>query len=741
MNNLKFNYDAAEQYLTLLNDNKPIDEIKWQFSFFEENKGGMKGGAFKTLKDAWPMIINKNNSGCGIFVTVNKTDQPAKNGKSKNGDITGIRAVWRDVDKAPSRNPELMPTFKVITSGGKWHDYWIVGSDEIDFQEWDSVMSIMASEYGADKSAIDLSRVLRLPGTYHLKNEPVLVELKTGCRKSPFTWEEIKKAIALVPSKNIVEQIPEEKDEIKKGYPTLLPDEIEAMLVVIPCEDLEQKEWWRLTVSILRCGDSLTGKCKENVFELWDKWSQTGINYNKDENLKIWKDVKGKYLDITEGTLRWYAEKYKWRPSKVRVLIERYIFCQDKPGTFYDTYNGMVLTKDVFIESNLDNFPGGKNTPKANVVFQRHSQKRTVQGYAWLPLPHGEEEELIFEHDKKLYINEWNGFAIAPVVGDISSWLELVKFLIPDEEEREVVFDWMAFTVQHPDKKINFQILHMGQEGVGKDVMYSPLAIIFGDSAEDIDHEKAVSQYEDSWAENKFVTIQEIYKPGDKKFLNALKAKAASTSTGMVRLNIKCQHQVLQPNLVSFVAMSNYEDCVILTETERRYFVVKSFFHPKEGFDYEYLADKWMREGKGASYIFHFLLQRNLSMFDPGKLPLKTKAFYELVKDSRPEFELIIEEWEEMKHSVFNNELICIAEVRRLLFKAGKRNVSNKGIANALNNIGRIKLKKRGQKKVDGKSKKTPYLYSNNPEKYNKLSASELYALWEKRPMFDVDEW
>ena len=48
----------------------------------------------------------------------------------------------------------------------------------------------------------------------------------------------------------------------------------------------------------------------------------------------------------------------------------------------------------------------------------------------------------------------------------------------------------------------------MGNEGVGKDVMYSPLSIICGEYAEDINHEKAVNQFEDSWAKKKFVTIQ-----------------------------------------------------------------------------------------------------------------------------------------------------------------------------------------------------------------------------------------
>ena len=111
---------------------------------------------------------------------------------------------------------------------------------------------------------------------------------------------------------------------------------------------------------------------------------------------------------------------------------------------------------------------------------------------------------------------------------------------------------------------------------------------------------------------------KEIYKPGDKGFLNAIKIMAASTSTGMIRLNRKYLPQILQPNVVSFVAMSNHEDCMALTASARRYFVIKSFFQPKKDFNYDYLADKWMREQDGAAKIFYFLLNRDVSNLTMG---------------------------------------------------------------------------------------------------------------------------
>ena len=734
---LKLDYDAAERYLTLLNGNKPIDNIKFQFTFFDDKKGGMKGYKYGTLKNAWPMITSKNNSGCGIFVTVNRTDKAAINGKSKNDDITGIRAVFRDIDMPPPKDPELKPTFTVMTSEKKWHDYWIVEDGNVNFEDWNKVMSTMVNDYGADRGAKDLARVLRLPGTYHIKNDPVLVTLEIGQRDKLYTWKDINNAFTPKTSKKINKNSSNKISNVNINYPPLLLEEYEEILSIIPCVDLDEKEWWEVATSIRQYSSKLNTTNERRVFENWDRWCMTGNNYDKEKNYKTWEYVKDKYSEITEGTLIWFAKKYGWSPSKDRVLIERYIYSQDGSGSYYDTNTGTIIRKDVFNDTNLREFPGGKNTPKANFVYQSHENKRIVQGYGWLPLPYKRAKELIFEHNGKRYINEWNGFAIDPIEGDISLWMELVEFLIRDKAERDILLDWMAFTVQHPDKKINFQILHMGNEGVGKDVMYSPLSIICGEYAEDIDHEKAVNQFEDSWAKKKFVTIQEIYRPGDKGFLNAIKIMAASTSTGMIRLNRKYLPQILQPNVVSFVAMSNHEDCMALTASARRYFVIKSFFQPKKDFNYDYLADKWMREENGASKIFQFLLNRDVSKFNHGKLPFRTTAFFELVKSSRPDYEIILEEWSETNYKLFGNDLICASGVRKLLMNEFRKNISVQSISKALVKLGWISLVKRGQKKIEGKVDHTPYLYSKSPSLFNEKTPKVLWEIWKKTPKED----
>jgi len=76
----------------------------------------------------------------------------------------------------------------VETSPGRYHRYWLVAgdwpADEQGRRDFAGVMACMVANYGSDKGAKDISRVLRLPGFQHRKNpaEPHIVRIVGGGR-------------------------------------------------------------------------------------------------------------------------------------------------------------------------------------------------------------------------------------------------------------------------------------------------------------------------------------------------------------------------------------------------------------------------------------------------------------------------------------------------------------------------------------------------------------------------------
>ena len=66
-------------------------------------------------------------------------------------------------------------------------------------------------------------------------------------------------------------------------------------------------------------------------------------------------------------------------------------------------------------------------------------------------------------------LNLWQGFALEPVEGDVTPWLQLLRALAPNEEDSRYVVNWTALKVQDPggvpDTPFHYTqvFLHMNQ--------------------------------------------------------------------------------------------------------------------------------------------------------------------------------------------------------------------------------------------------------------------------------------
>jgi len=125
-----------------------------------------------TFRDALPWLHASQERGAGVFLTVNAT-----NGGRRAADVTAVRALFVDVD-TPQPEPRwhLEPSCVVESSPGKWHAYWNV-ADEMPLDAFAAAQQRIALHYDGDAACKDLSRVLRVPGTQHLKGEPRPVRL------------------------------------------------------------------------------------------------------------------------------------------------------------------------------------------------------------------------------------------------------------------------------------------------------------------------------------------------------------------------------------------------------------------------------------------------------------------------------------------------------------------------------------------------------------------------------------
>jgi hypothetical protein len=113
-----------------------------------------------------------NADGAGIFVMVNAGDGRAR----RTSNVIGLRALFVDEDAAPTREIALTPSCVVHSARGR-HLYWCLLPNEA-LAQFTAAQKQLAGYYGTDPAVSDLPRLMRVPGFFHCKGEPVAVSVE-----------------------------------------------------------------------------------------------------------------------------------------------------------------------------------------------------------------------------------------------------------------------------------------------------------------------------------------------------------------------------------------------------------------------------------------------------------------------------------------------------------------------------------------------------------------------------------
>ena len=290
---------AAEQFLTLLAEGA----VAFTFVTFDDNRNRKDPSLTKVfhgkLNQHFDELLRLNKLGAGIYVTVNETDLK---GRSK-GNIVRVRAVFQEADRPGVPIPTLAPNMVVQTSPGKFHRYWVTDESENALGQFAGVMRTMVEQYGSDPNAKDLSRVLRLPGFFHLKDpaNPFLVSVVETSHARPYSWEQI---TAVIPPTEPPEFVQDQGG--KKGFGKEYWRAISALKVLDP--DCEYGIWLTIGMGLHHGSDG-----GALGLAVWDEWSARGTSYRAGETAYKWASFgKGSGIKITLATLFHHASEKGW---------------------------------------------------------------------------------------------------------------------------------------------------------------------------------------------------------------------------------------------------------------------------------------------------------------------------------------------------------------------------------------------------------------------------------------------
>jgi hypothetical protein len=130
---------------------------------------------------AW--LQEQNFSGADIFIGMNAVKEGSRNRTKEQ--IREIRHAYLDLDEEAGASLQAIrtsgdvppPNFILDTSPGKHQVVWRV--EGLDTNQAETLLRALASQYGGDPAATDISRLLRLPGFTNRKyNEAFVVRVQ-----------------------------------------------------------------------------------------------------------------------------------------------------------------------------------------------------------------------------------------------------------------------------------------------------------------------------------------------------------------------------------------------------------------------------------------------------------------------------------------------------------------------------------------------------------------------------------
>lgn len=345
---------------------------------------------------------------------------------------------------------------------------------------------------------------------------------------------------------------------------------------------------------------------------------------------------------------------------------------------------------------------------------------RQVDKITWLP---GKPKLL-----KKKGINYYNMYhrnACAPVTyaeGCTAPFHKVLNWVIPTREAAKYFWDYCAFTVQHPEIKINHHpLLYSIMEGVGKDTILTAIRYAVGEAnSSESTLKDLTGSFNEKLKYKKLVIINEVesFKLG-KEISNVLKPLLASPPE-TISINAKYQPEFDQPNLFSVIMTSNSTRPLHVAGVDRRVTPI----HCREERMPEEMANEiwdWLKAG-GLKLLHHELMNRDVSHFNPNARPVSEEIMadhLEMQENSKSNSEVILEELINTGEGIFDRDVVLRS---KLMDFADEKHMTITTVEEALKTFGALKIERASVKHGDSRVRKHTMWVVRNYAKYGKAA-------------------
>lgn len=687
-----------------------------------------------TLPDLWNTIVQYNNAGYGAFVCISDMDGAGR----ETVNVRACRVAVIDLDnlsaqqnfmRAASWNPA--PQFGVQSSPERYHVYWQVpyytGNDFFTMRQ-----RKLRQLFDGDKRIVDAARVLRLPGTYHLKAAPFLVTVFPMAGFGQITSHEaIDHALSGV---NVIDGGVGERHEL--GDPELQAPSLEWLQRAMDLTDpntLDRGEWLSFSAAVKQAGWNLT--TPEDLFSRWSSWCARYEANDIGENLKNWNSIRNTevgWASLQRRVPQMLVEKHVTAPiqppaqpgAPVAPVLDpaaniqppaldcsgEYLTSIEQEmwfkGCTYVDELGKIMTPDArFLAASQFNvrYGGklfmwnseGKITDEAWKAATRGTQFKVPMVDHCRFVPSKPFMEIIPDDLGREGVNTYKPANIRRVEGDPSPFLRHIGFMLPDTNDQRILLDFLAHNIKYPGEKIPWAPVIQSVEGVGKGIVKRLMRHCVGNiymhapNAKDLADSGAKFN---AWMKNKLFILADEIKVDDRR--DMIEVLKPMISEEEIEVQAKGVDQKIEDNYSNWTFFTNYKDAVPINKNSRRFAIFYSAFQSKDqleqwGLGKVYFDElyRWMK-ADGAAIMYDWFMKYDI---ERGSIPMKapdTSSLAEVIRCSMGPVERMIHEAVEDEIPGFRGGWVSATAVRKRMAELGLRTLQAATVEKIITEMG-----------------------------------------------------
>jgi hypothetical protein len=253
---------------------------------------------------------------------------------------------------------------------------------------------------------------------------------------------------------------------------------------------------------------------------------------------------------------------------------------------------------------------------------QKAGDKQRGLADAWLAHPQRRQYEgLVYAPGESLsasMLNLWQGFAVEPVAGDVSLWLEVLAALVPDPSERRYVLRWLAWKIQNPGGVPDTILIFKGAKGTGKNSLFDPFMPLFGRHAMLADDPELIAgRFTWHLMTLSFAVLDEAVFIQDPRQADRIKSRVTAKT---MMYEQKGMDPVSGVNRCAYVMLTNHEYVWQATTDERRAVVIEAGESLRGNLEFWKRYHAWAM-GDGPAALLHYLQGVDLTGFNPREIP------------------------------------------------------------------------------------------------------------------------